>query len=156
MRLYQRVRCPCAPVCTVLCAKAADANRLRLSCHRLGLPNGGFFMFAKGGAIMPLLDFIIRIACAVLLGFCIGLERQLTGHIAGIRTNILVCLGACLFTVFSQLTFAPDPTRIAAQVVTGIGFLCSGIIFKDGFNVRGLNTAATIWCTAAPAFCSSI
>jgi len=105
---------------------------------------------------MTLFDFTIRICCAVGLGFLIGLERQLTGHVAGIRTNILVGMGACLFTLFSQLMDAPDTTRIAAQVVTGIGFLCSGIIFKEGLNVRGLNTAATIWCTAAiGVLCSS-
>jgi len=86
---------------------------------------------------------------AILLGFLIGLERQLTSHTAGIRTNILVSLGACLFTLFSQLMGVYDTTRIAAQVVTGIGFLCGGVIFKEGLNVRGLNTAATIWCTAA-------
>jgi len=98
---------------------------------------------------MPLSDFIIRICCAVGFGFLIGLERQLTGHVAGIRTNILVSMGACLFTLFSELVGGGDPTRVAAQVVTGIGFLCSGIIFKEGLNVKGLNTAATIWCTAA-------
>jgi len=110
----------------------------------------------EGQKKMSLLDFVIRICCAVAFGFLIGLERQLTGHVAGIRTNILVSMGACLFTLFSQLMHAADTTRIAAQVVTGIGFLCSGIIFKEGLNVRGLNTAATIWCTAAiGVLCSS-
>ncbi|MCL2002791.1 MAG: MgtC/SapB family protein [Oscillospiraceae bacterium] len=105
---------------------------------------------------MELLDFTVRVACAVAFGFFIGLERQLTGHAAGIRTNILVSMGACLFTLFSVLMGAPDMTRIAAQVVTGIGFLCSGIIFKEGINVKGLDTAATIWCTAAiGVLCSS-
>ena len=105
---------------------------------------------------MTLFDFAIRIFCAVGFGFLIGLERQLTGHAAGIRINILVSMGACLFTLYSQLMNAPDATRIAAQVVTGVGFLCSGIIFKEGLSVRGLNTAATIWCTAAiGVLCSS-
>ena len=105
---------------------------------------------------MTLLDFTIRIACAVGLGFFIGLERQLTGQVAGIRTNILVGLGACAFSLFSILVDAPDETRIAAQVVTGVGFLCTGIIFKEGLSIRGLNTAATIWCTAAiGVLCSS-
>ena len=105
---------------------------------------------------MTLFDFAVRIICAVGFGFLIGLERQLTGHAAGIRINILVSMGACLFTLFSQLMGAPDTTRIAAQVVTGVGFLCSGIIFKEGLSVRGLNTAATIWCTAAiGVLCSS-
>ena len=79
---------------------------------------------------MTLFDFVIRISCAVLFGFLIGLERQLTGHATGIRINVLISIGACLFTLFSQLMGVYDTTRIAAQVVTGIGFLCSGIIFK--------------------------
>jgi len=94
-------------------------------------------------------DFVIRVACAVLFGFFIGLERQLTSSRVNIRTNVLVSMGACLFTLFSQLMGAEDTTRIAAQVVTGIGFLCGGVIFKEGLNVKGLSTAATIWCTAA-------
>ena len=98
---------------------------------------------------MTLLEFTIRISCAVIFGFLIGLERQLTGHSTGIRLNILISIGACLFVLFSQLMDVDDTTRIAAQVVTGLGFLCSGIIFKEGMNVRGLNTAATMWCTAA-------
>ncbi|GBU27508.1 hypothetical protein R84B8_01040 [Treponema sp. R8-4-B8] len=105
---------------------------------------------------MTLPDFAIRIGCAVLFGFLIGLERQLRGHAAGIRTNILVSMGSCMFTLFSLLMGAPDNSRIAAQVVTGIGFLCGGVIFKEGINVQGLNTAATIWCTAAiGVICSS-
>ena len=98
---------------------------------------------------MTLIEFTLRISFAVVFGFCIGLERRLTGHSAAIRINILISFGACLFVSFSQFMEAPDPTRVAAQVVTGIGFLCSGIIFKEGLNVRGLNTAATMWCTAA-------
>ena len=98
---------------------------------------------------MTLIDFTIRIAASILFGFLIGFERQLTGHFAGIHTNVLVSLGSCLFVLFSLIMSAPDQTRIAAQIVTGVGFLCSGIIFKDGVNVRGLNTAATIWCTAS-------
>jgi putative Mg2+ transporter-C (MgtC) family protein len=98
---------------------------------------------------MTLLDFSIRIASSILFGFLIGFERQLTGHPAGIRTNVLVSLGSSIFVLFSIIMGAPDQTRIAAQIVSGVGFLCSSIIFKDGVNVRGLNTAATIWCTAA-------
>jgi putative Mg2+ transporter-C (MgtC) family protein len=98
---------------------------------------------------MELLDFTIRIAASALFGFFIGFERQLTGHPAGIRTNVLVSLGSCIFVILSFIIETPDQTRIAGQIVTGLGFLCSGIIFKDGVNVRGLNTAATIWCTAA-------
>lgn len=98
---------------------------------------------------MTTLDFSIRILSAILFGFMIGVERQLTGHPAGIQTNILVCLGSCIFVLVSQILSASDMTRIASQVVTGVGFLGSGIIFKDGVNVRGINTAATIWCAAA-------
>lgn len=104
---------------------------------------------------MELFDFMTRILLAVALGFLIGLERHLTGHIAGIRVNVLVSFGASVFVLFSIIMGAPDVTRIAAQIVTGVGFLCSGIIFKDGGNVRGLNTAATIWCTAAIGVLSS-
>ncbi len=98
---------------------------------------------------MTLTDFIIRITTATLFGLLIGLERQLTGNVAGIRINVLVCLGSCIFVLFSFQVLPPDLTRVASQIVTGVGFLCSGIIVKDGVSVRGLNTAATIWCTAA-------
>lgn len=98
---------------------------------------------------MHLMDFTFRIVMSIVLGFFIGAERQLTGHPAGIRTNVLVSLGSSIFVLFSIIVHAPDLTRIAAQIVTGVGFLGSGIIFKDGLTVRGLNTAATIWCTAA-------
>lgn len=98
---------------------------------------------------MSISDFTIRILMAMVFGLVIGLERQLTGHPAGIRTNILVAMGACMFTLFSFLVNNVDMTRIAAQVVTGVGFICTGIIFKVGFNIKGLDTAATIWCTAA-------
>jgi len=105
---------------------------------------------------MILSKYIICIFCAAGFGFLIGLERQLTGHAAGIRTNILVSTGACLYSIFSLLMNVPDTSRIAAQVVTGVGFLCGGVIFKEGINIRGLNTAATIWCTAAVGvLCSS-
>jgi len=98
---------------------------------------------------MALDDFLLRITLAVLSGFVIGWERQLTGNMVGIRINVLVSFGSCCFVLFSLIMSTPDASRIAAQIVTGVGFLCSGIIFRDGSNVRGLNTAATIWCTAA-------
>lgn len=82
------------------------------------------------------------------MGCTIGLERQITGHSIGIRTGILVCIGASLFTTFAYCIPNGDVSRMASQIITGVGFLGSGIIFKDGFNVRGINTAATIWCTA--------
>lgn len=95
----------------------------------------------------PLL-FLQHICVALGLGCAIGLERQFTGHSIGIRTGMLVCIGAALFTSFAYCIPDGDVSRMAAQIVTGVGFLGSGIIFKDGFNIRGINTAATIWCTA--------
>ncbi|WP_416674338.1 MgtC/SapB family protein [Egbenema bharatensis] len=95
-------------------------------------------------------DFAVRLAAAFLLGSAIGLERQWRQRMAGLRTNTLVATGAALFVMLSVLT--PDeasPTRIAAQVVSGIGFLAGGVILREGLSVRGLNTAATIWCAAA-------
>lgn len=93
--------------------------------------------------------FLIRIGMSFLLSFCIGLERQWRRRAIGLRTNVLVSIGAFLFVSFSVQTNAADMTRIAAQVVSGIGFLGAGIILKDGTNIRGLNTAATLWCNAA-------
>lgn len=104
---------------------------------------------------MILEDFVYRALLSIFCGFLIGLERQITGHAAGIRISVLVCFGSSLFVLFSILMKAWDVSRIAAQIVSGVGFLCSGIIFKDGVQVRGLNTAATIWCTAAIGVLSS-
>ncbi|MBS0219961.1 MAG: MgtC/SapB family protein [Proteobacteria bacterium] len=87
---------------------------------------------------------------AIALGAMIGIERQWRQRLAGLRTNTLVALGAASFVVFSSLyPGEASPTRVAAQVVSGIGFLGAGVIFKEGLNVRGLNTAATLWCSAA-------
>lgn len=93
-------------------------------------------------------DSALRLAVALLLGSAIGVERQWNQKMAGLRTNALVALGASGFVVFSGLVGAGDPTRIAAQVVTGIGFLGAGVILREGVNVHGLNTAATLWCSA--------
>jgi putative Mg2+ transporter-C (MgtC) family protein len=99
---------------------------------------------------MPLLEFALHIFVAVLLGAAIGLERQWRQRMAGLRTNALVSVGAGAFVAVSLLvTGSNDPTRVAAQVVSGIGFLGGGIILREGLNVRGLNTAATLWCSAA-------
>jgi putative Mg2+ transporter-C (MgtC) family protein len=91
-----------------------------------------------------------NLVVALALGAIIGFERQWRQRLAGLRTNTLVSLGAATFMVFESL-FPGDggPTRVAAQVVSGIGFLGAGIIFREGLNVRGLNTAATLWCSAA-------
>ncbi|HEY6918569.1 MAG TPA: MgtC/SapB family protein [Tabrizicola sp.] len=91
----------------------------------------------------------LNLAVALGCGAVIGSERQVRQRMAGLRTNALVALGAASFVIFSGLY--PDevsPTRVAAQIVSGIGFLGAGIIFRDGFNVHGLNTAATLWCSA--------
>ncbi|HYL40925.1 MAG TPA: MgtC/SapB family protein [Candidatus Binatus sp.] len=101
------------------------------------------------------LDFAARLIVAAALGGLIGAEREIHGHPAGIRTHMLVALGSALFTVLSIHGFGQgpgsgiDPTRIAAQIVTGIGFLGAGAILKDGVVIRGLTTAASLWATAA-------
>ncbi len=94
-------------------------------------------------------EFLIRIFLCFIISFCIGLERQWRRRAIGLRTNVLVCIGSFLFVTFSIQTNAKDISRIAAQVVSGIGFLGAGVILKDGANVKGLNTAATLWCNAA-------
>ncbi|MBQ8458705.1 MgtC/SapB family protein [bacterium] len=110
-------------------------------------------------------DFFIRVTVAVVFGFCIGLEREITNKYAGLRTHILVCLGACVFTLISIYgfpTFAPgdnvdpyqatgirDTARVAAQIVTGIGFIGAGTVLRNGPIVLGLTTAATLWIAAS-------
>ena len=94
--------------------------------------------------------FFSNLAIALSLGAVIGLERQWRQRMAGLRTNALVSAGAALFAALSQEIQADgDHQRIAAQVVSGVGFLGAGVIMRDGLNVRGLNTAATLWCSAA-------
>lgn len=95
--------------------------------------------------------FLLRVSVALVLGALIGAERQLRQRLTGLRTNALVSTGACLFVLMTQAVpgLAGDASRIAAYVVSGIGFLGGGVIMRDGSNVRGLNTAATLWCTAA-------
>lgn len=96
-------------------------------------------------------DFIIRILVAALTGASVGLERQWNNKSAGLRTNTLVSLGACIFVVTSVLTTSDvgDPSRVIGQVVSGMGFLGAGVIFRHGVNVQGLTTAATLWCSAS-------
>ena len=92
----------------------------------------------------------LNLGTAVALGALIGFERQWRQRLAGLRTNTLVALGAASFVVYENLfSGEANLTRVAAQVVSGIGFLGAGIIFREGLNVRGLNTAATLWCSAA-------
>jgi putative Mg2+ transporter-C (MgtC) family protein len=98
------------------------------------------------------LAYAIRLIIAAALGALIGLEREIHDHPAGMRTHLLVSVGSAGFTVLSIAAFpAPgaDPARIAAQIVTGIGFLGAGAILKEGATIRGLTTAASLWATAA-------
>ncbi len=106
-------------------------------------------------------EVALRIVVALLLGAAIGLERELTGQMAGLRTHITVALGAALFGLVSAYSFSEfiqeraatnyqvDVTRIASNVVTGVGFLAGGVIVKHGASVKGLTTAASLWVTAA-------
>jgi putative Mg2+ transporter-C (MgtC) family protein len=112
---------------------------------------------------VPTLDWpevLLRLALAAALGAAIGLERELREREAGLRTHLLVSLGSALFTIVSAYGFhaflasgqsvvRADPSRIAAQIVTGIGFLGAGAIIRQGLSVRGLTTAATLWVVAA-------
>ena len=92
---------------------------------------------------------IFRVVLAFLLGGLIGWERERHGISAGIRTYGAICLGSCVFGVLSLSITTADPSRIAAQIVTGIGFLGGGVIFRQGDYVSGLTTAATLWATSA-------
>lgn len=105
------------------------------------------------------LTIVFRIFLAVLLSFAPGIERELTGKFAGLRTHLLVALGACVFTILSVYGFkmhevagvigTNDPARIAAQVITGIGFIGAGTVMRHGSSVLGITTAATLWVCAA-------
>lgn len=111
------------------------------------------------------LEFVIRLLIALALGFALGLERELTNKYAGLRTHILVTLGACIFTIISiygfptfasgdnvnltQATGIRDTSRVAAQIVTGIGFIGAGTVLRNGPMVFGLTTAATLWIAAS-------
>ncbi len=94
-------------------------------------------------------EFLIRLGVAAGLGIAIGFERQWRQRAAGLHTSSLVAVGAALFALLDGLLRAGDTTRIVAGVVTGIGFVAGGVILRSGVNVTGLNTAATIWATAA-------
>ena len=95
-------------------------------------------------------DFLVRLAAGVGCGALIGVERQWRARMAGLRTNALVAAGATLFVLYSEaIGDAGSPTRVASYVVSGIDFLGGGVILRDGAGVRGLNTAATLWCSAA-------
>ena len=94
--------------------------------------------------------FALRLGLALILGSLIGAERQWRQRMAGLRTNALVAAGGAMFVMLSALTSRPDDSfRVAGQVVSGIGFLGAGVILRNGLSITGLNTAATLWCTAA-------
>ncbi len=102
-------------------------------------------------------DILLRIILAIVLGSIIGFERELTNKSAGLRTQILVCLGACIFTILSIYGFSTavtlyplgDPSRVAAQIITGIGFIGAGTVLRQGLTITGLTTASTLWIVAA-------
>ncbi|WP_343600012.1 MgtC/SapB family protein [Mycobacterium sp.] len=98
---------------------------------------------------LSIADFALRLAVGVGCGAVIGLERQWQARLAGLRTNALVAAGATMFVLYAVATDDSSPTRVASYVVSGVGFLGGGVILREGFNVRGLNTAATLWCSAA-------
>jgi putative Mg2+ transporter-C (MgtC) family protein len=93
--------------------------------------------------------FLTNISVASVLGLAIGLEREMRHHDVGMRTATLVCIGSALFVSLSRFLIPSNAPYVAAQVVSGIGFLVGGAIIREGFSVRGLNTAGTLWCTAA-------
>jgi putative Mg2+ transporter-C (MgtC) family protein len=102
----------------------------------------------------PLMTYITRLLIALVIGAAVGLEREFQGKAAGIRTNMLMCIGSCLIMIISIEVahmggHAADPGRIAAQVVTGVGFLGAGTIIRSRFHISGLTTAATIWVLSA-------
>jgi putative Mg2+ transporter-C (MgtC) family protein len=102
------------------------------------------------------IESIVRLAIAAGFGMIIGIEREWREQAAGLRTHMLVCVGACLFTIVSAFGFhglsggrAADPSRVASNIVTGVGFLGAGAILREGISVRGLTTAASLWVVAA-------
>ncbi len=102
---------------------------------------------------METTDFVLRLLAAMGAGGLVGLEREWSNKSAGLKTNMLVAVGACIYVLVNVMISSQnghsDPTRIIGQIVTGIGFLGGGVILHRGANVHGLTTAATIWCSAA-------
>lgn len=104
--------------------------------------------------IKDYIEILVKIIVSIILGGLIGLERERRNRPAGLRTHILVSLGSCLFTI-SSIEFSKiygsgvDPSRVAANIVTGVGFLGAGTIMKEGLTIKGLTTAATIWLSSA-------
>ena len=108
---------------------------------------------------MPIEVYIFRLLCGLLAGIFIGAQREMRNHQAGLTTNALVAVGACVFILISESVIMAaqaaggpvnnDNLRVLSQVVTGIGFLGAGVIMKNGVTIHGLTSAATIWCSAA-------
>ena len=96
---------------------------------------------------MTIQDFLLRLLVIIVIGFLIGVERQIGGHRTEIKTTFLIAIGTFSFCMIEILLGYPD-IRMSASIVTGIGFLCSGVIFKNGVTVNGLNTSATLWSTS--------
>lgn len=97
-------------------------------------------------------EYLVRLGLAALVGALIGAEREYRDKAAGFRTIILICIGACLFTIFGLELITPergDPTRVASAIVSGVGFLGAGVIFRRGKMATGITTAATVWTAAA-------
>lgn len=131
----------------------AEAPREVVSCQTDLIDCPAIFRCTqKGTAMFDAIDLIFRMLLALGLGAAIGLERQWRARTAGLRTNALVALGSALFVIMGAFSFdgpGADPTRVAAQIVSGIGFLGAGVIMKQGASISGLNTAATLWASAA-------
>lgn len=111
--------------------------------------------FIETFELLPFLDTVVSLGAAFILGTLIGVERQYRQRTAGLRTNVLVAVGAAAFADLAGRVGGPtDVLRVVANVITGVGFLGAGVIMKEGLNVRGLNTAATLWCSAAVGCCT--
>lgn len=111
--------------------------------------------FVRTFELYPFLDTTLSLAAAFILGTLIGAERQYRQRTAGLRTNVLVAVGAAAFVDLAQrIAGTTEAVRVISYVVSGIGFLGAGVIMKEGMNVRGLNTAATLWCSAAVGACA--
>lgn len=114
------------------------------------------YEFDLSGLQLGIQDIALRLACAMLIGAIIGMEREFSHRPAGLRTHMLVALGACAVMITSQMLFCqyrpygatPDPARLSAQVIAGVGFLGAGTILREGVIVKGLTTAASIWAVA--------
>ncbi len=120
------------------------------------MPNFTNFFAPAGSLELGIGDICLRLLCAMIVGMVIGTEREYTNRPAGMRTHILVALGACAVMLTGQMVFVqysaygatPDPSRLSAQVITGVGFLGAGTILREGTNVKGLTTAASLWAVA--------